>query len=365
MAICKAPAKLWIMTPVVALIALSGFLYLAHSAHSAHDRAVATAAAAMPSYPPYAIQPACPKYIKTVHSEHAGLGHRVMGVVVALQLAAEHGAALVVSDSVWESDGKQGSYLSMRHTTRLDQFASSSSLSPLMSSAFTRAQSDDEARELLQSCHTAIAVASDGKFCRDYDGDDPVYCTLAGSGAYALAQHYLQPPSCCHQLDDTEAADVFTVVWHFRLGDIEAIPTQVVVDSLTEDLIDTAQWAGVQLNHVILSEDMRPFPFDRLLDLGTHYAPPVEDAFKLMQSADVLVATGSSLPLAAAITRCPTAPIVALTPKECVKAVPLYQLPGMISTTDGNLSPFQLELLTKAFKRWRHTRERCHRRDAN
>eukprot|EP00730_Choanoeca_flexa_P004665 TRINITY_DN11765_c0_g3_i1.p1 TRINITY_DN11765_c0_g3~~TRINITY_DN11765_c0_g3_i1.p1 ORF type:complete len:377 (+),score=4.67 TRINITY_DN11765_c0_g3_i1:91-1221(+) len=310
--------------------------------------------------PPLAPRTSCIRYIQTYATQHAGLGHRIMGVILALNIAVTMQAALVIDDSVWSSGGLHGSYQAMRAVCNMDRFLSTSNVSNAIS--FRTVLSFNDAVSHMRGCNVAVAVPSDSHFCQLPDGKMG-YCSGVKGLMYARAQEHLGPETCtCQQRARSTSSESnvyeMSVVWHFRQGDITINLPPDALEQVTRDLTAAAQRATetVMLKHTIISETTVSIP--GLPSNAQYLTVEIADAFREMQKADILIATGSSLPLAAAVTRCMQAPAILFPPKEGADSLPFYRLHSSI-TTNGSMTSLQVIELAALISHWIDQTRKC------
>ena len=248
----------------------------------------------------------CPRYIVASHGDN-GLGHRHGVVIFTLNLAIEFGFMFVLDNALIHS-GPHGAYPEFRELLSLDSLPYDSELNHSRLQYY-RVQSRDQFVQNYFSTFrhmcNVIVYASIGheNACHNHFGKS--WCFEAWPGAFERARVHLlprYPPLNATSLGLFEAADrrrALTVAWHVRCGDVTLHRDadffrnlRALIRSSGLDFQDYIFWQRCDSKFHFLLDLL---PSANIIDTDT------ATALKHMKGADVLVHTGSSFPVSAAV----------------------------------------------------------------
>jgi hypothetical protein len=294
--------------------------------------------------PPFAPLPDCPNFL-VVSSTFAGMGHRLMAVAVALKLSRDTSAALVMDANLWaHSSPEHGEGYGFLQSLLSPPFLSTKDfgLSIDKEGMFTNQQQFESRWGVLlpstpESVDHAAIIAEDG--CRNIvmfqtghprctdeaTGNFREYCAYVQPYYYTAAKPYMRrvyekSPLFGKPLTEFQLQrDALVVLWHIRNDDIKLHAREVdFFRVLLEGVL--AGLGGLPARHYVLSQypigkSDPSFGFLHTLGSSGNGTPPqftflagvgVEASLLHMVAVDVLVHTGSSFSLSAALISHPT-----------------------------------------------------------
>jgi len=277
----------------------------------------------------------CTRFLRIRRATSGGLGHQVSELVFGLHLAKSYGAILWHEMYKNESSYHEAiGYSFLGTTLGLDAFLQT----PLNSTQLTHVKLSD-------TVNTACNVAIEGAYTDCIDGD------CFRSGALALAFQEQRP--CLievgrtfgnwHSRSPYEDKNRFNLVWHVRLGDIEPHPPDdVFYSNMCQSLRPfLTSFADVRILFLskwdVASSDVQNAYMTKLKCLNYNYefiSPGVEDALLYMLHSDLIIGSGSSLPLVAA-TFSDKAIYVNVQPKHGWNFLADFLLDGLIARDNG------------------------------
>jgi hypothetical protein len=302
--------------------------------------------------PPFAPLPGCPNFL-VVSSTFAGMGHRLMAVAVALKLSRDTSAALVMDANLWAGGSPEhGEGYGFLQSLLSPPFLSTTDfgLSIDKEGMFTN-QRQFESRwgvllpSITESVDHAAMVAPDGcrniimfqtghPRCTDPATGIRVFCAYVQPYYYAAAKPYMRrvyekSPLFGKPLTEFQLPrDALVVLWHIRNDDIKLHAREVDFFRVLREGV-LAGLGGLSARHYVLSqypigEGDPNFGFLHTLGSGSNGTPQftflagvgVEASLLHMVAVDVLVHTGSSFSLSAALISHPTQVHVYCAPKE-------------------------------------------------
>lgn len=298
----------------------------------------------------------CPSFF-VVMTDAAGLGHRIGSIIYALYAAKDSGTAIALHDSLWSvgrwPDQERNSLMYLRRLLDLRMFFSSSDLgvqiaedkrlvpgrvSTKWGSLLVVHSSDiDDAKYLAQSsCNQIIEMRSGYAFCRNRNTNELTSCALdsENSGSwedarplfrmlYERGQMYNSPLN----FFDSYGKSII-VSWHVRNGDITLNTDPEFWKNLVSIIESTL--VNTEFKHFIFSErDLFGGPFEFLHNLFKFSVItniPPELSIHHMANSDILVSTGSSFSITAALLAPLTQIHLCSVPKEGQESSLVYAL---------------------------------------
>lgn len=370
--------------------------------------------------PPFAAESCCRRAI-VASTDTGGVGHRILAFALALDLANRTNAALVLDSSFFMPGFADRVYPYLRLLMSLDRFvtllelreesngAARSFATPWGSLQFRETETlEDAARDLTSTCGSMVtAKAGSGNSCRDSATGVKDWCMSIGvPGALQRARStlrslYLYGPAPRIGLPFFTASrdcSRLRVAWHIRHGDISLLQSEAYWQRLHAAVDSALRSSALQLqpssgskrtaghdhdddedagvDHYIFSE--RPIeaeggPFAFLYRLPGFrftnvHGGEAEQILMHLAAADVLVQSGSSLPVVAAALADPDAQVsLFAAPKESKQPrdgpYRMLLLDGQLEIgPDGSLTPEDIQSLALRVKALRSpdaARRRC------
>lgn len=334
-------------------------------------------------FPP---NPQCPNFL-IVTSDAAGVGHRLGAIALAIALAGDTGAALVLDEELWTAP-RSGPGIAPEEDFGAfrDMFALAEHFLTARELGFVFSQQDSMGTRhsfgaaafatpwgqvtpvdlprveatlaaVRRACGLVAALPTGHGACTDPDAPEaPTYCLNVVQGGferaapvlralYARSALALQPVPEYAAL----APGTLAVAWHLRKGDI-VLPRQAPLAALIAQV--QALTAHLAVQHFVVVERaigphdpdfgflfaLRGFAFRAIQ--GAHFSR----AFAALAAADVLVHTGSSFALAAAAAADASQVFLMMLPKEAAevgdRAYGVYRLgKGLAVQRNGSLLP--------------------------
>lgn len=286
----------------------------------------------------YHMRKDCIRILEMRRTTAAGLGHQIAEVVFGLHMAESYDAVPWI-----ESFQNTTSFHELAGYPFLGSMLGLDGLLPHKSVSRKRLKHI----RLYDGVNDECNVYIEGSF-KDCNGSD-----CFASGALALAFHKQAP--CLMQLartygdwhlrnpfENQTASNVFNVVWHVRIGDIEPHPAgDIFYSNMCESLkVFLASFVEVRL--FFLSKwttESEELYTTTLPDACLRYefkfiSPAIEDTLLYMMHSDLLIGSGSSLPVAAAVFS-DRSLYVNVQPKHGWNFLDDYILDGLVARDDG------------------------------
>jgi hypothetical protein len=273
--------------------------------------------------------PACPNFL-IVTSEPGGLGHRAGAIAIALSLAAETGASIVLDDGLWHDARYNQSLGYIYNLLGLNSFLSTRDLGFVFSkgpSAHTYKFSEEsyltpwgrvyptyfnfveQAIDAVKNaCFTVTLIPTGHSACSRLGS--PHYCfeivpRFFDRSRSILSALYARSQNHHKNIFPHFNKDEFVVAWHIRYGDIIIRPDIFAWKILINDVQKCT--SSIKTKHLIFSETpitpedaifgflykIQDFSFTVLDKMSS------ELTFKYLVAADMLIHTGSSFASAA------------------------------------------------------------------
>ena len=250
--------------------------------------------------------PTCPRYIVASYNKE-GVGHRHGAVIFTLNLAIEFGFTLVL-DKHLMLGGAHGRYPEFREMLSLHGVKYDYELNRSRLQAYRVTSREQFVQtyfsKLRQTCNIIVyANLGSGGSCHTFSYQ--TWCFLTWPGAYERARANLSPryppldPATLVLFEAAERRNALTVAWHLRCGDVTLSRDadffrnlRALISSSGFDFQDYIFWKHCDSKFRFILDAL---PSAIIID--TH--EPI--AMNHMKGADVLVHTGSSFAVSAAI----------------------------------------------------------------
>ena len=298
----------------------------------------------------------CKRALRIERTTTAGLGHQISEIVFGMQLATSQEATLMYEPFQNESSHHEvQGYEFVGRLLGLDTLVMSETQTSLN---YTRI-------DLHDNTNTACNVLVEGPYTGCIDGD------CFRSGALALAFENQAP---CLKYIARTAGDwairspfqddgSLNIVWHIRVGDIEPHPP---TDIFYENLFYSLQPFLSSFKHVIFYfiSEWGQLPAEKAASYRTRLSrlshnskfiskfisPGIEDAMLFLMHSDLIIGSGSSLPLIAATFSDKTVYVNAQ-PKHGWNFLADFLADGLIVRDDGIIVNHLLEIRKKWMNR--------------
>lgn len=270
----------------------------------------------------------CPRFATMKHKKHAGLGHKFAEVVFGMILAEETNSTYVFDDSTWSLHGTHGSYSWLMDFLPLHNSEVTLSEFELFSTNHGNIVTvSDNLESLLMNLSRDAKYACNVFFTTSMDRCCPgekCWCTFQPSrvGSYdrikwrireAFSRSSYVPSQ--HLLDFSPAPKdepIISIAWHVRQGDLVLNANKEHFERLASQIATVLyRVRELPVHFFIMGESniTRDFPF--LPGLCEHYFQgncsylhlDVRDTLYHMVESDVLITSGSSFPVFAALLR--------------------------------------------------------------
>jgi hypothetical protein len=301
----------------------------------------------------------------------AGLGHRVTEVIFGMIMAEETNSVFVLDDHIWLENGTHGSYdwlmefLPLNETEfTKSELAALSNDNPVTTVLDRWDVVVNQSKDESNSCNVLFSTRLE--WC--CDSAEYCYCTMqrARIGTFervkwrmreAFTRSKYVPSLSLHNLGELPKHEpILTIVWHVRQGDIVLNARKEHFDNIASQIASVLSIGRIPV-HVFFYGDgeiFENFPF--LPDLCQQYfggncsypTLDVRDSLYYMTESDVLITSGSSFPIIAAVLRAHGV-VLHEYPKEYVLGI--YELAehGLIEY-DGTISTPSLKDLQYQFQ---------------
>jgi hypothetical protein len=338
-----------------------------------------------PSFLPFVPNSSCPNFFMVL-SEAGGIGHRINAIITAIHTSRKTNAAVALDDSIWAeerwTEKERSSLMYIRRLFDFRLFFSSSDLGVqtrnrelVLGTVQTKwgifsvrhSNDIDHAANLANSdCNQIIELRSGYMRCVDRISGNLTYCVMDAfnSGAwessrkifrmlYERGQMFHSPLDLFHADDD----QTIVVAWHVRNGDINLNVNPTFWNNLIRTIKDSTISMTIE-HYVICEKDLRGGPFAFLYDIfqfSLLVDLPPDVSIHYMANSDILVSTGSSFSILAALLASPDQIHFFSEPKEGTTSEKVYQLSGSIPVLiDGTISESSAAILkTKIFPLWK------------
>lgn len=323
---------------------------------------------------PFVTDPLCPKFVVTRFANDRGFGHNMGALIFAAKMAKDINAAVVLPD---------GLYLSNPYVRQFFGCCSFLSYSELQLQQLSLTQWEAESRAAFYSkfinshsnstCNVAVTMyAATGHFC---EGN---WCFQQWPGVYNEMRPVFQQ---LHRNDQARMmfANYFTghasnathrnVVWHIRIGDIKLHADDAhFFSNIYSSLGRVSQEVGAVLTHFFVcgnksqpttasSEPPVGYGFLKKVAPGAIFVSSNKDDVDMYHfvKADILVGSGSSFPMIAAMFAPSNAIYLEPPPKESQKlfdeAWQTYHLNDSITVgSDGSMNATVIAYLVRRLR---------------
>jgi len=267
--------------------------------------------------------------------EQAGLGHRIFELVFALQMALSYRATLHFGEA-WAKASEHGSGYEFVETLL--------GLRHLYSKEMNIKEEEYNLTDFNDVFNTDCKVIYRGNYT-SCGGDN---CFKSPTMVLAAAKHVdcLRQNAKRHGTWATMSPfrdDYFHVVWHIRVGDRELhTPDDAFYENLIVDLSHyltagkvkhhfLAEWTAVSAS----KENAYRQSITKMLPDAEFISPGIQEAFLVLMHADLLIGSGSSLPMAAALFS--GGAFINVRPKHGWNYFCDY-IPGLVASDEGRLA---------------------------
>ncbi|GAX11239.1 hypothetical protein FisN_34Hu040 [Fistulifera solaris] len=315
----------------------------------------------------------CPRFATMKHTGNAGLGHKLTEVIFGMIIAEETNSTFLLDDTIWNHVGNHGSYdwlmnfLPLNETEfTMSEFARISKDNPIPTVLDRWDGLVDQSKNESNACNVLFMTYL--HWC--CDSANICYCTTqqARIGTFDRVKWRMQEAfSRSKYVPSLSLLDlgklpkhepILTIVWHVRQGDIVLNAQKEHFDNLSSQITSVLSIGKIPVHVFIYGEGevFEKFPF--LPDLCQQYfggncsypTLDVRDSLYYMTESDVLITSGSSFPIIAAVLR--TGGVVLYEyPKENVLGI--YELAdhgiidrdGMITTPSMKDLQYRFQLI--------------------
>lgn len=329
--------------------------------------------------PPFAPNSSCSNFF-LVMTDAGGLGHRIGSIVYALHAAKESKSAIAIHETLWSEgrwpDQGRNSLMFLRRLLDLRKFYSSSDLGvptedkrlipgpiPTKWGSLTVVHSNDidDAKDLAQSsCNLIIEARTGYRYCKNRNTNELDSCAMdsINKGSWEAARPifrmlYEQGQIFNLPLTFFESyGKAIIISWHVRNGDISLNTNPEFWRNLVHSIESTI--VNVDYRHYLFSErDLNGGPFEFLhslfkFSLLTSISP--ELSIHHMANSDILVSTGSSFSITAALLAQRSQIHFYSEPKEGGESSKVYALSESIPIlSNGSLSSENVSIMKSKF----------------
>ncbi|GAX11237.1 hypothetical protein FisN_34Hu042 [Fistulifera solaris] len=319
------------------------------------------------------IDTSCLRFATMEQTFAAGLGHKVTEVIFGMVMAEETNSVFVLDDHIWLENGTHGSYDWLMDFLPLNETEfTKSELEALSSDTPVTTVLDrwdvvvNQSKEENNACNVLFSTRLE--WC--CDSADICYCTMHPPriGSFdrvkwrmreAFSRSKYVPSRSLLDLGALPKNEpILTIVWHVRQGDIVLNARKEHFDKLASQIASVLSIGRIPV-HVFLYGDgeiFENFPFLPYLCqqyFGGNCSYPaldVRDSLYYMIESDVLITSGSSFPIIAAVLRAHGV-VLHEYPKEYVLGIyelaehGLIEYDGTISTPSLRDLQYQLQFM--------------------